>query len=79
MRIDKYFRLWADKSTVYFDEVEPFESRPRGEWIRNFSGTEFYWYCSNCKTEYYEEDLYMGGNEFPNYCPNCGADMRGEE
>lgn len=49
-----------------------------GEWIRNFDGNEWYWYCSNCKTEWYEEDLWMGGNEFPNFCPNCGADMRKE-
>lgn len=47
-----------------------------GEWRRDFSGNEFYWYCTNCKEEYYEDDLYMGGNEFPNFCPNCGADMR---
>ena len=53
--------------------------RLKGKWIRDFNGTEFYWYCSNCKANYYEEDLYMGGTAFPNFCPNCGADMRGEE
>lgn len=31
--------------------------------------------CSICKTQYYEDDLYIGGNDFPNYCPNCGAKM----
>lgn len=50
-----------------------------GEWIRNFDGNEWFWYCSNCKTQYYEEDLWMGGNEFPNYCPNCGARMKGAD
>lgn len=47
----------------------------KGEWIRNFDGDEWYWFCSNCKEEWYEEDLWMGGNDFPNYCPNCGARM----
>ena len=51
----------------------------RGRWIRTFDGNEWYWYCSNCKNEWYEDDLYMGGNEFPNFCPNCGADMRPKE
>lgn len=47
-----------------------------GKWVRNFDGNEWYWFCSNCKEEWYEEDLLMGGNDFPNFCPNCGADMR---
>ena len=50
-------------------------SRAEGEWVRNFDGNEWYWYCTNCKTQWYEDDLWMGGNEFPNYCPNCGAKM----
>ena len=50
-----------------------------GEWIRTFDGNEWFWYCSNCKTQWYEDDLWMGGNEFPNFCPNCGADMRERE
>lgn len=52
-------------------------SRAEGEWVRNFDGNEWYWYCTNCKTQWYEEDLWMGGNEFPNYCPNCGAKNKG--
>ena len=52
--------------------------RQTGEWIiYNYPADECV-YCSKCKTEYYENDLYMGGSEFPNFCPNCGADMRGE-
>lgn len=47
-----------------------------GKWRRDFDGNEFYWYCTNCKEEYFEDDLYMGGNEFPNFCPHCGADVR---
>ena len=50
--------------------------RPSGEWIRTFDGNEWFWYCSNCKTQWYEDDLWMGGNEFPTFCPNCGARMR---
>ena len=50
--------------------------RPQGEWIRTFDGNEWYWYCSNCKEQWYEDDLYMGGNKFPSYCPNCGAKMK---
>ena len=52
--------------------------RKKGKWGRNFDGNEWYWFCSNCKEEWHEEDLWMGGNDFPNFCPNCGADMRGE-
>lgn len=48
-----------------------------GRWVRNFDGNEWYWFCSNCKEEWYEEDLWMGGNDFPNYCPHCGARMKG--
>lgn len=47
-----------------------------GEWRRDFDGNEFYWYCTHCKTEYYEEDLLMGGNVLPRFCPICGCDMR---
>lgn len=49
-----------------------------GTWNNTFDGNEWYWYCSECKTQYYEDDLWMGGEAFPNYCPNCGADMRGK-
>lgn len=72
--ISGFVSFWS--TNEYLSEHGEAENRPKGKWIRDFSGNEFYWYCSNCKTEYYEEDLYMGGNEFPNYCPNCGADMR---
>ena len=46
-----------------------------GKWIRHFDGNEWYWYCSSCKEQWYEEDLWMGGNSFPNFCPNCGCRM----
>ena len=54
-------------------------SRAEGEWIRTFDGNEWYWYCSNCKEQWYEDDLYMGGNEFPHFCPDCGAKMKGAD
>ena len=50
-------------------------SRRKGRWIiYNYPGHECV-YCSSCKEEYYEDDLYMGGSDFPRYCPNCGAEM----
>ena len=51
----------------------------KGKWIRNFDGNEWHWFCSNCKEEWYEEDLWMGGNDFPNFCPNCGSYNGGEQ
>ena len=48
----------------------------KGKWTGHFDGNEWYWYCSSCKEQWYEEDLWMGGNSFPNFCPNCGADMK---
>ena len=51
--------------------------RQSGEWIiYNYPAHECV-YCSKCKTEYYENDLYLGGSEFPNFCPNCGCRMKG--
>ena len=62
------------------DEQPSIDIEPkRGEWLRTFDGNEWFWYCSKCKAQWYEEDLWMGGNEFPNFCPNCGADMRERE
>lgn len=36
--------------------------------------------CSNCKREFYIEDLVAVGNEgdYCEFCPSCGADMLGE-
>lgn len=58
--------------------LEEAKQERTGRWVRNFDGNEWYWFCSNCKEEWYEEDLLMGGNDFPNFCPNCGARMEGE-
>lgn len=57
----------------------PSADRISGEWIRTFDGNEWFWYCSNCKTQWYEDDLWMGGNEFPTFCPHCGARMKGAD
>lgn len=65
MKIDKYFHLWADKTTIYFDEVEPIENRPRGEWIdKHATHCE----CSNCGE-------WVAKSEAHNYCTYCGAEM----
>lgn len=59
-------------------DVEPVK---HGRWIEyNYPGHEHV-YCSNCKEEYYVDDLLMGRNDYPAYCPNCGAklDLEGEE
>ena len=55
---------------------KPIEQEPKtGQWIiYNYPGHECV-YCSSCKEEYYEDDLYMGGSDFPKYCPNCGCRM----
>lgn len=60
------------------DKGETLQDRPKGEWVECFDGNEWTWYCTNCETKYYQEDLFMGGSEFPRFCPNCGADMRGD-
>ena len=66
------------KKNEDIDDQPTIEPR-KGKWTRHFDGNEWYWYCSSCKEQWYEEDLWMGGNSFPNFCPNCGADMRGSE
>ena len=53
--------------------------KPQGEWIETLDGNEWYWHCSNCKKQWYEEDLLMGSDEFPHFCPNCGVMMKGAD
>ena len=69
--------LWVADHRYNMEDV-CFEPRPSGEWVKRFDGNEWFWYCTSCKEQWYEEDLYMGGNEFPNFCPNCGASMKKE-
>lgn len=59
------------------DEIPPADVRKNvhAHWEGFFDGDEYRVYCSHCKDNWYEEDLWMGGNEFPKYCPNCGAQM----
>ena len=66
----------------YEDAVAEMENLPSvtpqpktGHWIEHFNGNEHIVYCENCKTEYYEDDLCMGGTGAPNFCPICGAKM----
>lgn len=63
------------------DEVPTVDAVPvrHGRWIvYNYPASECT-YCSVCKEQYDQVDLYIGGNEYPKYCPNCGALMDGEE
>lgn len=77
----KFYETFCDPYPRVVEALEDLPSvQPRkGKWTRHFDGNEWYWYCSSCKEQWYEEDLWMGGNSFPNFCPNCGADMRGEQ
>ena len=61
-----------------FDNLPPVTPTERiGEWIIwNEPGNECV-YCTKCKHEYDQIDLYIGGSEYPNFCPNCGARMKG--
>ena len=68
---------WFQEALASQIRMIPSADRPQEEWIRTFDGNEWFWYCSNCKTQWYEDDLWMGGNEFPHYCPNCGCRMKG--
>lgn len=71
--------IHLQKEQAYMQGYEDGRKSRKGKWIRNFDGNEWYWFCSNCKEEWYEEDLWMGGNDFPNFCPNCGCQMNGGE
>jgi len=60
--------------------IEALSAEPKtGKWIKRFDGNEWFWHCSACKEQWYEDDLYMGGNEFPDFCPNCGSYNGGEK
>ena len=62
-----------------FEKMKPYEQpkRKKGRWVEcNFPGQEHV-FCSQCKEDFYDDDLRMGRNDYPNFCPNCGADMRG--
>ena len=74
----KFYETFYDPYPRVIEALEELPSvQPRkGKWTRHFDGNEWYWYCSSCKEQWYEEDLWMGGNSFPNFCPDCGADMR---
>lgn len=48
----------------------------RGRWITWAYPGDEHVECSECHTQYYENDLYLGGNEFPKRCPECGARMQ---
>ena len=76
-RVNGYKDSAADACLIR-DGIIQLPSVPRkGKWTRHFDGNEWYWYCSSCKEQWYEEDLWMGGNSFPNFCPNCGCCMEG--
>ena len=61
------------KATSDVEEVR------RGYWKMCYYPNDEHVECSECHTQYYENDLYLGGNEFPKRCPECGAYMRKEK
>ena len=67
--------IHLQKEQAYMQGYEDGRKPRKGKWTRHFDGNEWYWYCSSCKEQWYEEDLWMGGNSFPNFCPNCGCRM----
>ena len=67
--------IHLQKEQAYMQGYEDGKKSRKGKWTRHFDGNEWYWYCSSCKEQWYEEDLWMGGNSFPNFCPNCGCRM----
>ncbi len=59
---------------IYLPSADVVE-RKRGKW-RHYEGMLF---CSECKTEFYDDIMEYCGDSVPTFCPNCGADMRGAE
>lgn len=55
------------------------EEVKNGYWKMCYYPNDEHVECSECHTQYYENDLYLGGNEFPKRCPECGAHMRKEK
>lgn len=88
-----YFRLDDNGKTLVLTDRQGFtravtlevEVEPkRGKWVSNeFLYTTRQTICSNCKTEFYVDDLLNvgeGAQEYlPNYCPHCGAQMTDAE
>lgn len=77
LRADTLFVCSGDKMQAISDiEGLPPVTQKSGEWIvYNYPGHECT-YCSRCKAEFDQLDLYLGGVDYPSFCPSCGADMR---
>ena len=56
-----------------FPTIDP--ERKTGKWIEYLEPGCENCHCDVCGTQWYPEDLYLGGNDFPKYCPECGAQM----
>ena len=69
--IDKKIGIYG---IVTFPRADVEEVR-HGRWKEWNYPNEEHIECSECHAQYYENDLYLGGNEFPKRCPECGAHM----
>ena len=49
--------------------------RKTGKWMEYLYPGHEHVYCSECKTQWFHDDLYLGGNDFPKFCPECGVSM----
>lgn len=66
---DVAWKNWHEptlSANVVLDMIRELPSvQPRnGKWTRHFDGNEWYWYCSLCKEQWYEEDLWDGSRFF---------------
>ena len=83
--IEKYKYSKGEARKAYRDVIDMICAAPaadveeakHGYWKMCYYPNDEHVECSECHTQYYENDLYLGGNEFPKRCPECGAKMDG--
>lgn len=77
----KAIEIYRRLAKMETDDVQPVK---HGKWESNeYLYTTRQTRCSECKTEFYVDDLLNvgeGAQEYlPNYCPHCGAKMERSE